>query len=113
MRRLIELAVLTLGQEAGPTGLALRVTGHLGCELAEVVLVSEKFPSWEHVNLQRGVDAYLAAHAAGAQWFGPAGGGHRPHEDVLSLLSMPPHAIMGMGWAGPRSSARAADHGPG
>jgi hypothetical protein len=33
-----------------------RVTGHLGCELAEVVLVSEKFPSWEQVNVQRGVE---------------------------------------------------------
>jgi len=111
MRRLVELAAQTLSQEAGPSGLALRVTGHLGCELAEVLLVSEKFPSWEHVNLQRGVDAYLAAHAAGAQWFGPAGGGHRPHEDVLSLLSMPPHTVMGMGWAGPRSSARAVVRG--
>jgi len=111
MRRLVELAAQTLSDEAGPSGLALRVTGHLGCELAEVVLVSEKFPSWEHVNLQRGVDAYLAAHAAGAQWFGPAGGGHRPHEDVLSLLSMPPHTVIGMGWAGPRSSARAVVRG--
>src|SRR5689334_21560223 len=109
MRHLLELAAQTLSQEAGPSGLALRVTGHLGCELAEVVLVSEKFPSWEHVNLQRGVDAYLAAHAAGAQWFGPAGGGHRPHEDVLSLLSMPPYAVMG--WAGPRSAARAVVRG--
>ena len=87
------------------------ITGHLGCELAEVVLVSEKFPVWEQVNLQRGVDAYLAAHAAGAQWFGPAGGGHRPHEDMLSLLSMPPHAVMGMGWAGPLGSARAVVRG--
>ena len=109
MRQLVELAVQTLIQEAGPSGLARRVTEHLGCELAEVVLVSEKFPSWEHVNLQRGVDAYLAAHATGAQWFGPAGGGHRPHEDVLSLLSMPPHTVMG--WPGPRSSARVVVRG--
>jgi DNA polymerase III delta prime subunit len=89
MRELVELAVQTLGEEAGPSGLALRVTGHLGCQLTEVILVSERFPTWEHVNVQRGVDAYLAAHAAGAQWFGPAGGGHHPHEDILSLLSMP------------------------
>ncbi len=104
MRHLVELAAQTLGSEARPSGLALRVTGHLGCELTEVVLVSARFPIWEHVNVQRGVDAYLAAHAAGAQWFGPAGGGHRPHEDILSLLSMPPHAVMG--WAGPRGMAR-------
>ena len=105
MRHLLELAAQALSAEAGPSGLALRVTGHLGCELTEMVLVSERFPIWEHVNVQRGVDAYLAAHAAGAQWFGPAGGGHRPHEDMLSLLSMPPHAVMG--WAGSRGSARA------
>src|SRR5690348_15635698 len=111
MRQLLELAAQTLGAEAGPSGLALRVTGHLGCELTEVVLVSARFPIWEHVNVQRGVDAYLAAHAAGAQWFGPPGGGHRPHEDMLSLLSMPPHAVMAMGWAGPRSSARAMVRG--
>ena len=109
MRHVLELAAQTLGAEAGPSGLALRVTGHLGCELTEVVLVSERFPSWEHVNIQRGVDAYLAAHAVGAQWFGPAGGGHRPHEDMLSLLSMPPFAVMG--WAGPRGPARAMVRG--
>lgn len=94
IRQLLELAAQTLSDEAGPSGLALRVTEHLGCELTEVVLVSERFPSWEHVNIQRGVDAYLAAHAAGAQWFGPPGGGHRPHEDMLSLLSMPAQAGM-------------------
>ena len=104
MRHLVELAAQTLGAEAGPSGLALRVTGHLGCELAEVVLVSARFPVWEQVNVQRGVEAYLSAHAAGAPWFGPAGGGHRPHEDMLSLLSMPAHAVMG--WAGPRIAAR-------
>jgi hypothetical protein len=109
MRHLLELAARTLGEEAGPSGLALRVTGHLGCELAEVVLVSENFPSWEHVNVQRGVDAYLAAHAAGSRWFGPLGGGHRPHEDMLSLLSMPAHVVTG--WAGPRGPARAMVRG--
>src|SRR6266581_2220363 len=57
MRHLLELAAQTLSAEAGPSGLALRVTGHLGCELTEVVLVSARFPIWEHVNVQRGVDA--------------------------------------------------------
>jgi DNA polymerase III delta prime subunit len=104
MRQLIELAAQTLGEEAGPSGLALRVTGHLGCQLTEVVLVSERFPSWEHVNVQRGVDAYLAANAAGAQWFGPPGGGHHPHEDMLSLLSMPAHVSVLR--AGPPGLAR-------
>jgi DNA polymerase III delta prime subunit len=108
MRQVVELAARMLIAEAGPSGLALRVTGHLGCELTDVVLVSARFPIWEHVNIQRGVDAYLAEHAAGAQWFGPAGGGHRPHEDMLSLLSMPSQAVVG--WAGFRRPARAMSH---
>ncbi|HEV2451130.1 MAG TPA: ATP-binding protein [Streptosporangiaceae bacterium] len=103
LRQVLELAAWTLSAEAGPSGLARRVTGHLGCELTEVVLVSERFPAWEHVNVQRGVDAYLAAHAAGAQWFGPPGGGHRPHEDMLSLLSMPAQVYV----------IRTGPHGPG
>jgi ATPase family associated with various cellular activities (AAA) len=110
MRQLLELAAQTLSEEAEPSGLALRVTGHLGCELTEMVLVSERFPSWEHVNIQRGVDAYLAAHATGAKWFGPPGGGHHPHEDMLSLLSMPAHVGMVIR-AGPPGLARAMVRG--
>ncbi len=105
VRQLFELAAQTLTQDAGPSGLALRVTGHLGCDLADIVLVSERFPSWEHVNVQRGVDAYLAAHAPGADWFGPPGGGLRPGEDMLQLLSMPAH--VGMIRVGPRGPAAA------
>jgi hypothetical protein len=111
MRQLVELAARTLSEDAAPSGLALRVSGHLGCELAEVVLVSEKFPTWEHVNIQRAADVYLAAHAAGAQWFGPLGGGHRPHEDMLSLLSMPAHGAVG--WVAPGRSARPMVRGGG
>lgn len=74
LRELVEIAARTLAEDEGPSELALRVTSHLGCDLTEIVLVTERFPKWEHVNVQRGVDAYLAAHAAGAQWFGPAGG---------------------------------------
>jgi hypothetical protein len=38
--------------------------------------VTARFPKWEHVNVQRGVDAYLAARQSGmdqeeADWFGP------------------------------------------
>ena len=61
LRLLIELGARTLAEDAGPSELALRVTGHLGCALTAVVPVTERFPSWEHVNIQRGVDAYLAA----------------------------------------------------
>ena len=86
LRLLTEIGARLLIEDSGPSQLALRVTGHLGCELTEVVPVTERFPSWEHVNIQRGVDAYLAARPGDAEWFGPSGSGHRPHEDMLSLI---------------------------
>ncbi len=64
-------------------------TEDLSCELTAVVSVAEKFPVWEHVNLQRGVDAYLAAQQDGAEWFGVPGAWQRPHENLLSLIGMP------------------------
>ncbi|MEU9886667.1 ATP-binding protein [Sphaerisporangium sp. NPDC051011] len=66
--------------------LVARVTGHLGCELNAVVNVVSRFPAWEHVNLQRGVDAYLAARTPDAEWFGIAGQG-REHEDFINMLA--------------------------
>ncbi|MBV9096233.1 MAG: ATP-binding protein [Streptosporangiaceae bacterium] len=105
MRQLFELAAQTLTQDAGPSPLALRVIRHLRCDLTEVVLVSQRFATWEHVNLQRGVDAYLAAHSPGADWFGPPGAAHQPHQDMLQLLSMPVH--VGMLRGGPRGPSPA------
>ena len=92
LRLLVEIGARTLTEDAGPSELALRVTGHLGCALTAVVPVTERFPSWEHVNIQRGVDAYLAARA-GRRRNGSArsGAGHRPHEDLLSLIGTPSH----------------------
>jgi len=91
LRLLVEIGARTLAEDAGPSELALRVSGHLGCDLSEVVPVTERFPSWENVNVQRGVDAYLAERHSDADWFGAAGVGHRPHEDMLSLITMPAH----------------------
>ncbi len=90
LRLLTEIGARTLLDDSGPSELALRVTAHLGCELTDVVPLTERFPSWEHVNIQRGVDAYLAARQGDAQWFGPSGSGHRPHEDMLSLIGGSP-----------------------
>jgi hypothetical protein len=89
LRLLVEFGARALAEDAGPSELALRVTAHLGCELAAVVPVAERFPSWENVNVQRGVDAYLAARRSDPDWFGAAGMGHRPHEDMLSLINLP------------------------
>jgi DNA polymerase III delta prime subunit len=106
LRELFEIGVRTLAEDEGPSGLALRVTSHLGCELTEIVLVTERFPTWEHVNVQRGVDAYLAVRQSGmdqeeADWFGPPGGAHHPHENLLSMISTP-GPLGGFRIAGPR-----------
>ena len=53
--------------------------------------VAERFPKWEHVNIQRGIDAYLAAQHNDAEWFAAPGAGQRPHENMLSLISSPEH----------------------
>jgi hypothetical protein len=96
LRLLFEIGARTLGEDEGPSELALRVTGHLGCELTAVVSLAERFPIWEHANIQRGVDAYLAAQPEGADWFGIPGAGQRPHENMLSLISSPPFGPFGI-----------------
>ena len=64
----------------GGRALATHIVDHLGCPMGDVPNVTPDFPSWELVNLQRGVDAYLAARSPRAQWFGLAGRGRRhPH----------------------------------
>jgi hypothetical protein len=88
LRQLFEVAARTLAEDIGPSEFARQVTEHLGCDLTAVVSVAERFPSWEHVNIQRGVDAYLASRAGGV-WFGASGLGHHPREDMLSVLNMP------------------------
>jgi len=89
LRELFEIGARAMAEEAGPSELAQRVGGHLGCELDATVLVAERFPVWEHVNLQRGADAYLRARQDDPEWFGTPGIGRHPHEDLLSLLSSP------------------------
>jgi hypothetical protein len=91
LRLLLEIGARTLTEDEGPSELALRVAGHLGCELTAVVPVTERFPSWEHVNIQRGVDAYLAAQQNEPEWFGASGASQRPHEDMLSIITTPSH----------------------
>ena len=89
LRLLLEIGVRTLSEDSGPSELALRVAGHLGCELSTVLSVAERFPKWEHVNIQRGIDAYLAAQHNDAEWFAAPGAGQRSHENMLSLIVSP------------------------
>nr|WP_113700138.1 AAA family ATPase [Nonomuraea lactucae] len=86
LRELLEDAHQTVNEAKETPELVARVTGHLGCELKNIINVVASFPAWEHVNLQRGVDAYLEAQSPGAQWFGIAGHG-REHEDIVNMLA--------------------------
>jgi hypothetical protein len=92
---LLEVARRTLSDDEVPSELVGRVTGHLGCALSEVVAVHERFPIWDHVNVQRGVDAYLAVNGSTGTWFGMATGMMRPHQDLLSRLAVPGPGPMG------------------
>ena len=92
---LLEVARRTLSEEEAPSELVSRVTGHLGCELSEIVAVHERFPIWDHVNIHRGIDAYLARYGSEGTWFGMATGMMRPHQDLLSRLAMPAPGPMG------------------
>jgi hypothetical protein len=111
LRLLFEYGTRALLEDSGPSELALRVTGHLGCDLAAIVSVSEGFSLWELVNVQRGVDAYLRAQGTGADWFGAPGVSRHPHEDMLSMISTPSSQFGGFRAAGSRASRTAAGNG--
>jgi hypothetical protein len=87
--RLLEIARRTLSDDDVPSELVARVTGHLGCGLSDVVAVHERFQIWDHVNVYRGAEAYLARHGSTGGWFGIAAGMMRPHQDLLSRLAIP------------------------
>ncbi|GGS50336.1 ATPase [Planobispora rosea] len=80
-------AHLALEEDRKTPELVARVTGHLSCDLKHVVSVTETFATWEHANLQRGTDAYLARHSPEAEWFGIAGQG-REHDDYVNILAV-------------------------
>jgi hypothetical protein len=86
LHHVVDLAGRTLNEEGEPSAVGRHIMAHLGCDLADVVPVTERFPLWEHVNVQRGVDAYLAAHG-GEGWMGLADGWHRPHENLLAHVN--------------------------
>jgi hypothetical protein len=79
-RDLARIVRATADEVAGGGGSELieRVTGHLGAPLPEVVVVTRNWPMWEHANIRRGVDAYLAANGTAVAWFGIAGGRRAP-----------------------------------
>ncbi|MGH3927476.1 MAG: AAA family ATPase, partial [Pseudonocardiaceae bacterium] len=68
------------------SALTAHIVDHIGCPLGDVPNVTTNFAAWELVNVQRGVDAYLAARSPHAQWFGIAGSS-RHHQDLIDMLT--------------------------
>jgi hypothetical protein len=85
LSRLLRVAGDAVVGDGNSAQLVAKVTGHLGVDLSQIVVVSQLLDLWEHVSLQRGVEAYLAEREGDNEWFGIAGM-HRGHEDTMSML---------------------------
>ncbi|HEX9538055.1 MAG TPA: ATP-binding protein [Streptosporangiaceae bacterium] len=86
LRDLLEASYHLATQAGLDTPVAAKIGAHLGCELKDMAFVEESFPLWEHANLQRGIDAYLAEHSPAAEWFGLSGM-NRDHEDLATMIT--------------------------
>lgn len=85
LRQVLKAVAERVEAENAASPLVERVTGHLGCSLADVVTVEEPYPQYEHAGLQIAVDRYLAAHSPDARWFGIIGG-ERSWESIINML---------------------------
>ena len=88
LRQLMQASTALIEEHGPPGPVAELVTAHLGCDLGDLAYVAEGFPTWERANLQRGVDAYLAAYSPAAEWFGISSM-NRDHEDLATVVSRP------------------------
>jgi hypothetical protein len=86
MRKMLDSVMRVLADD-GDRALVRLITEHVGCPIGEIPNVVERWAGWELANLQRGVDAYLAEHSPGAEWFGVAGGSRHQH-DLVDMLNM-------------------------
>ncbi|RJL31856.1 AAA family ATPase [Bailinhaonella thermotolerans] len=85
LRDLLDQAQTTLRAAAGSSPLLSRIRGHLDRDVKDVVCVTERFPSWEHANLQLGVEDYLRSYGGAGDWFGVSGHG-REHDELVNML---------------------------
>lgn len=96
MRDLMQAAERVLTQD-DDSPLLRMITEHIGREISQIPNVLARMPGWEHANLQRGVDAYLAEHSPDATWFG-VGGASRAHTDLVDMLTTTQyHRAFGLG----------------
>jgi ATPase family associated with various cellular activities (AAA) len=87
MRDLLNAAAQLIAED-DDRPLVRLITEHVGCPISQIPNVVERWPSWEHANLQRGVDAYLAEQSPDAEWHGVAGAPMRGHHDLVDMLNM-------------------------
>jgi len=91
-------SVAAVVDEGHPSAeLIAKVTRHIGAELPELVLVGQDFPAWEHVNVHRGVDRYLAERGGDQEWFGVAGSNRSSEELVAMLATARRHGMYELG----------------
>ena len=74
-----------LDSEEGESATSRALTGHLGTALTQAVIVHEAFPTFQHVSVQRAVDAYVSERGTTADWLGLRIM-HREHQDLASAL---------------------------
>ena len=86
LQRLLRSADEQVTADNANSPLVARLTDHLGCPFTDVLTIEENYLDWEHASLQRGVEAYLAAHSPDAEWFGIAGA-DRHFESLDALLT--------------------------
>lgn len=83
IRRLLEDSHRLLADTSSE--LVAAITGHIGCPMSQVPNVTARFEGWEHVNVHRGLESFLAEHSPGAEWFGIAG--NRMHQSLMDMLT--------------------------
>ena len=86
LQRLLRSAGERLTEDNAASPLVARISDHIGLPFHDVVTVSHDYKGWEHANLQRGIDAYLAERSPGAEWFGIAGA-ERHYDHIGSMIS--------------------------
>ncbi|MBO2451837.1 AAA family ATPase [Actinomadura barringtoniae] len=86
LQRLLRSAGEQVAADNEKSPLVARIGEHLGCSYTDVLTIEETYLDWEHASLQRGVEAYLAAHSPDAEWFGIAGA-DRHFESLDALLT--------------------------
>ncbi|MFE3193411.1 ATP-binding protein [Nocardia sp. NPDC059240] len=90
LQRIIKATADAVSADGQVNPLVEKVFGHLGVEPTAVTAVTQEWQSWEHANVQRGVDAYVAECGSEPDWFGIAGA-QRSGDDFIGLLTNARH----------------------